>query len=312
MIHIFSSQITTLFCLVALAAGVPIPPIGLGYGGVGLGYGGVGIGGVSHIGGLGLSRINGLGIGSVGYGGLGSVGYGGLGVSSIGLGHSAIGYAPGHIGYGSAIAAPAIIPGLAVPKILAPAPVLHKTLISPPIVKAVAPIDPNPQYSFNYGVSDPHTGDNKHAEETLVNGVTHGSYSLTEPDGTVRKVRISLPTPISIVRFDSSHEFIPLAAGHLHRRQNQRLQCRRAASRRRSSHRAHSQSHHTSRACCRACLAHIAHSVASLRYRLCGLPLRLLNAMPETPFNRPNRFVYFLILFYLDYDKHTNTSQSLN
>lgn len=39
----------------------------------------------------------------------------------------------------------------------------------------------------SYGVSDPHTGDNKHAEETLVNGVVHGSYSLTEPDGTIRK-----------------------------------------------------------------------------------------------------------------------------
>lgn len=42
--------------------------------------------------------------------------------------------------------------------------------------------------SFSYGVNDPHTGDNKHAEETLVNGVVHGSYSLTEPDGTIRKV----------------------------------------------------------------------------------------------------------------------------
>lgn len=37
-------------------------------------------------------------------------------------------------------------------------------------------------------MNDPHTGDNKHAEETLVNGVVHGSYSLTEPDGTIRKV----------------------------------------------------------------------------------------------------------------------------
>lgn len=42
--------------------------------------------------------------------------------------------------------------------------------------------------SFSYGVSDPHTGDNKHQEETLTNGVVHGSYSLTEPDGTIRKV----------------------------------------------------------------------------------------------------------------------------
>lgn len=43
-------------------------------------------------------------------------------------------------------------------------------------------------YSFSYGVSDPHTGDNKHQEESLTNGVVHGSYSLTEPDGTIRKV----------------------------------------------------------------------------------------------------------------------------
>lgn len=50
------------------------------------------------------------------------------------------------------------------------------------------PHDPNPHYSFSYGVSDPHTGDNKHQEETLANGVVHGSYSLTEPDGTIRKV----------------------------------------------------------------------------------------------------------------------------
>lgn len=70
------------------------------------------------------------------------------------------------------------------------APLIHKTIVSPPIVKHVVaePIDPNPHYSFSYGVSDPHTGDNKHAEETLSNGVVHGSYSLAEPDGTIRKV----------------------------------------------------------------------------------------------------------------------------
>ncbi|XP_037953772.1 cuticle protein 7-like [Teleopsis dalmanni] len=50
------------------------------------------------------------------------------------------------------------------------------------------PYDPNPQYSFSYGVSDHSTGDSKQQEETLVNGVVHGSYSLTEPDGSIRKV----------------------------------------------------------------------------------------------------------------------------
>jgi hypothetical protein len=50
------------------------------------------------------------------------------------------------------------------------------------------PVDPNPAYSFSYGVSDPHTGDQKDAAETLQNGVVHGSYSLVEPDGHLRRV----------------------------------------------------------------------------------------------------------------------------
>lgn len=50
------------------------------------------------------------------------------------------------------------------------------------------PVDPNPAYSFSYGVADPSTGDHKDASETLQNGVVHGSYSLVEPDGHVRRV----------------------------------------------------------------------------------------------------------------------------
>lgn len=69
----------------------------------------------------------------------------------------------------------------------APLAVAHAPVVAKHIVHA-EPVDPNPHYSFSYGVSDPHTGDNKHAEESLVNGVVHGSYSLTEPDGTIRKV----------------------------------------------------------------------------------------------------------------------------
>uniref|UniRef100_A0A8W7NXN1 Uncharacterized protein n=1 Tax=Anopheles atroparvus TaxID=41427 RepID=A0A8W7NXN1_ANOAO len=73
---------------------------------------------------------------------------------------------------------------------VAAAPVLHAPAVvaAAPILKHVEAYDPNPHYSFSYGVSDPHTGDSKHAEETLANGVVHGSYSLTEPDGTIRKV----------------------------------------------------------------------------------------------------------------------------
>lgn len=82
----------------------------------------------------------------------------------------------------------------AAPKVLA-APAIHyaaPALIKPAIAVAKVaepePFDPNPQYSFSYGVTDHHTGDSKAQEETLVDGVIHGSYSLTEPDGTIRKV----------------------------------------------------------------------------------------------------------------------------
>lgn len=73
----------------------------------------------------------------------------------------------------------------------APAPALTYAAAAPAaVVKTLEPepYDPNPQYSFSYGVSDHSTGDSKSAEESLVNGVVHGSYSLTEADGSVRKV----------------------------------------------------------------------------------------------------------------------------
>ncbi|KAJ8876959.1 hypothetical protein PR048_021410 [Dryococelus australis] len=45
-----------------------------------------------------------------------------------------------------------------------------------------------PQYEFKYGVNDPHTGDVKSQWETRDGDVVKGSYSLVEPDGSVRKV----------------------------------------------------------------------------------------------------------------------------
>ncbi|XP_037025904.1 larval cuticle protein A3A-like [Bradysia coprophila] len=80
----------------------------------------------------------------------------------------------------------------AVPKVVAP--VVSAPIVSPvyhtPVYKHIEPepYDPNPEYSYSYGVNDPHTGDSKHAEESLYNGVVRGSYSLAEPDGTIRKV----------------------------------------------------------------------------------------------------------------------------
>lgn len=45
-----------------------------------------------------------------------------------------------------------------------------------------------PNYSFEYGVNDPHTGDVKSQHETRVGDVVKGYYSLNEPDGTKRVV----------------------------------------------------------------------------------------------------------------------------
>nr|KAF7429290.1 hypothetical protein H0235_005688 [Vespula pensylvanica] len=45
-----------------------------------------------------------------------------------------------------------------------------------------------PKYSFEYGVYDPHTGDVKKQEEVRDGDVVKGSYSLNEPDGTIRVV----------------------------------------------------------------------------------------------------------------------------
>lgn len=94
----------------------------------------------------------------------------------------AISYAAPAISYAAPklLAAPAI--SYAAPKLLA-APALAVAKVALP-----EPYDPNPQYSFSYGVTDQHTGDSKQQEETLVDGVVHGSYSLAEPDGTIRKV----------------------------------------------------------------------------------------------------------------------------
>ncbi|XP_049866472.1 adult-specific cuticular protein ACP-20-like [Pectinophora gossypiella] len=48
-----------------------------------------------------------------------------------------------------------------------------------------------PRYNFNYAVSDPSTGDNKAQTEVRDGGVVKGSYSLAEPDGTIRVVDYS-------------------------------------------------------------------------------------------------------------------------
>lgn len=89
------------------------------------------------------------------------------------------------------------------PDYYAPAPVYSyaypsvpkATLLHAPVAYAAAPIhpdvekiDPNPSYHFKYGVNDPSTGDYKTQEEYRKDGIVQGTYSLAEPDGTIRTV----------------------------------------------------------------------------------------------------------------------------
>ncbi|XP_049801292.1 cuticle protein 21-like [Schistocerca nitens] len=53
---------------------------------------------------------------------------------------------------------------------------------------AAAEYDPHPQYSYAYSVSDAVTGDSKNQQESRDGDVVQGSYSLVEPDGSVRVV----------------------------------------------------------------------------------------------------------------------------
>ncbi|CAB0003813.1 unnamed protein product [Nesidiocoris tenuis] len=49
-------------------------------------------------------------------------------------------------------------------------------------------LDPHPKYAYNYGVSDPHTGDHKQQSEARDGDIVKGQYSLVEPDGSLRTV----------------------------------------------------------------------------------------------------------------------------
>ncbi|KAK7867093.1 hypothetical protein R5R35_004030 [Gryllus longicercus] len=62
---------------------------------------------------------------------------------------------------------------------------------APVAAVAAEPYDPNPQYSFSYGVTDALTGDSKAQHEVRSGDVVQGSYSLIEPDGSRRTVSYS-------------------------------------------------------------------------------------------------------------------------
>ncbi|KAK9511660.1 hypothetical protein O3M35_000279 [Rhynocoris fuscipes] len=93
---------------------------------------------------------------------------------------------------------------------VSPAPAVHYSAAPLPVAAPVAAVAPvptyegveyasyaphhdhehysYPKYAFEYGVNDPHTGDIKSQYEERDGDVVKGSYSLVEPDGTVRVV----------------------------------------------------------------------------------------------------------------------------
>jgi len=60
-----------------------------------------------------------------------------------------------------------------------------------PVAKSLEVVDyvnPHPKYDFNYGVSDPYTGDHKSHVESRDGDVVRGQYRLIDSDGTERVV----------------------------------------------------------------------------------------------------------------------------
>ncbi|KAG8248596.1 hypothetical protein J6590_036954 [Homalodisca vitripennis] len=85
---------------------------------------------------------------------------------------------------------------VALPQYHAPAPVYAPAprpvayAAAPAYGKAVvdADYDPNPSYNYAYDIKDALTGDSKSQHESRDGDVVQGSYSLVEPDGSVRTV----------------------------------------------------------------------------------------------------------------------------
>ncbi|VVC39620.1 Insect cuticle protein,Chitin-binding type R&R consensus [Cinara cedri] len=85
------------------------------------------------------------------------------------------------------------------------------------------PIDyySEPNYHFNYGVKDLHTGDLKSQWEHREGDVVKGSYSLMEPDGSIRTVDYTADAHngFNAVVSKSGHNVHPAAAPAYHREQ---------------------------------------------------------------------------------------------
>ncbi|XP_055373527.1 cuticle protein 21 [Condylostylus longicornis] len=60
--------------------------------------------------------------------------------------------------------------------------------VAPAAVAVDTNYDPIPQYTFAYNVQDAITGDSKSQQEVRDGDVVRGSYSVADPDGTIRTV----------------------------------------------------------------------------------------------------------------------------
>ncbi|PSN41649.1 Cuticle protein [Blattella germanica] len=115
---------------------------------------------------------------------------------------------------------------LGAPAVVAPgAPLAARAYAAPVAYAAHAPVayaapavakvavdtdfDPHPQYSFAYDIQDALTGDAKSQHESRDGDVVQGSYSLVEPDGTVRTVEY---TADPVNGFNAVVHKTPLAA----------------------------------------------------------------------------------------------------
>ncbi|XP_049950758.1 cuticle protein 21-like isoform X2 [Schistocerca serialis cubense] len=77
---------------------------------------------------------------------------------------------------------------LGAPAVVAPAVRAAPVAYAAPAAVAAAEYDPHPQYNFAYSVQDALTGDSKAQQEVRDGDVVQGSYSLVEPDGSIRTV----------------------------------------------------------------------------------------------------------------------------
>ncbi|XP_050072200.1 calphotin-like [Anopheles maculipalpis] len=121
-------------------------------------------------------------------------------VSSPALSYAAPAYASYHFVIFAAVVAVARAGLIASPAVsyaaapaLVAAPVAKVATYAAPIAKvayAAQPeeYDPNPQYSFSYGISDSLTGDSKSQQESRSGDVVQGSYSVVDADGYKRTV----------------------------------------------------------------------------------------------------------------------------